>query len=93
MREVDVIARFGGEDFLVLLPETELTAAVECFYRLLRKTSDVHWGTMKDRLNVTFSCGIASTLTHPCKLLGLYCILLITASIQLTKMVAIESPL
>ncbi|MDD0840968.1 GGDEF domain-containing protein [Curvibacter sp. HBC61] len=39
-REVDCVARWGGEEFLVLLPDTDLTGALTVAERLRRRVSD-----------------------------------------------------
>lgn len=36
LREVDVVARFGGEEFLVMMPETDSEAATQAIRRLRR---------------------------------------------------------
>jgi diguanylate cyclase (GGDEF)-like protein len=59
MREVDVLARWGGEEFLLLLPNTDTTAAVAIAQRIrlaLETTPTMNEGTP---LTVTMSFGIA----------------------------------
>jgi diguanylate cyclase (GGDEF)-like protein len=60
MRETDVLARWGGEEFLVMLPDTQSNEASMGFERLRRLLSrDQVWG---DRLHlrVTFSAGLTA---------------------------------
>lgn len=57
LRKTDTIARVGGDEFLVLLPETSRPDAVRAMEKL-RKTLDA---AMKERdLNVSFSIGVAT---------------------------------
>lgn len=58
-REGDVIARFGGEEFLILLPDTELEAARSCIVRLQRALTRHLFLHNNERLLITFSCGVA----------------------------------
>ncbi|ARO14161.1 GGDEF domain protein [Ketogulonicigenium robustum] len=39
LRAIDMIARFGGEEFLVAMPDTDITPAIGVAERLLRKIS------------------------------------------------------
>ena len=60
VRREDCLARFGGEEFAVVLTETELIAA-RLFAERLRGTIEVHeFRAGADRVPVTISCGIAS---------------------------------
>lgn len=63
MRENDKIGRWGGEEFVMLLPETEQPEAVEVASRLRSLTSSMaipsHSGD--NTIHVTISIGIAST--------------------------------
>ncbi len=52
MRQIDLAVRYGGEEFLLLLPETDLKKAYEAAERL-RKAVEVELGT-------TISLGVAS---------------------------------
>ncbi len=59
LRRSDVFARFGGEEFAVLLPETDHAGALEVGERLLeafRATTTEYGG---ERLHVTVSIGLA----------------------------------
>jgi diguanylate cyclase (GGDEF)-like protein len=51
-REIDLAVRYGGEEFLVLLPETDLTSACEVAERI-RRTSEAKTG-------ITVSLGVSS---------------------------------
>jgi diguanylate cyclase (GGDEF)-like protein len=57
LRGADVLFRYGGEEFLVLLPETGLAAA-EMTAEKLRW--EVEERTFLDELRCTISCGVAS---------------------------------
>jgi diguanylate cyclase (GGDEF)-like protein/PAS domain S-box-containing protein len=61
MREVDVVARMGGEEFAILLPETDGQQAAEVAERLRRVVAEnpviLDSGT---KLQVTVSIGVAS---------------------------------
>jgi len=59
MRESDFLARFGGEEFVVLLPETERKGAGEAAEKLrqcIEKTEFLHRG---DKVAITISLGVA----------------------------------
>ncbi len=61
LREVDIIGRYGGEEFTVLLPNTSRLQAEQLAQRLCQAAADCHirlpGGT---RIQVTLSIGVAS---------------------------------
>jgi diguanylate cyclase (GGDEF)-like protein len=60
VRREDCLARFGGEEFAVVLTETELIAA-RLFAERLRGTIELHdFHAGADRVAVTISAGVAS---------------------------------
>jgi diguanylate cyclase (GGDEF)-like protein len=58
---VDVPARFGGEEFVVLLPETDLAAAQVVAKRLGEQLRDQVFEIDGQRFSVTISIGVAET--------------------------------
>jgi diguanylate cyclase (GGDEF)-like protein len=62
LRSVDVFTRFGGDEFVVLLPETDLTGAEVVAQRLKKKIAAAKIATQFGDLSVTISIGLA-TLT------------------------------
>lgn len=59
LRKLDVIARFGGEEFLVLLPETEPVEAMQIITRVQRELTKRIFMHNSQRLLITFSAGVA----------------------------------
>ncbi len=66
-RATDLVARWGGEEFLVILPDTPLALAERLSTRLLRKVRDLNWVYRSNPVPVTVSIGItqASLRPHP----------------------------
>lgn len=61
IREADVAYRFGGEEFIVVLPETDVTAAEMVIKRLQAALLDTEANADEGiRFPVTFSCGVAA---------------------------------
>lgn len=61
-RSGDILARWGGEEFLVFLPETKLADAVTIANRLRKKISVIQFTTAKgEELAFTASFGVAHT--------------------------------
>ncbi len=58
VRETDVLGRWGGEEFLVICPETSLEGAVLLAEKLRKKIEELHFPAMKE--NVTASLGVAA---------------------------------
>ncbi|MHB8158655.1 MAG: GGDEF domain-containing protein [Desulfocucumaceae bacterium] len=58
-REVDFIARFGGEEFLLLLPETPSNGAIFVCERIRKAVEGHDWDQLTNGLKVTVSQGIA----------------------------------
>jgi two-component system cell cycle response regulator len=61
LRQPDIVVRSGGEEFLVLMPATEMNAATACCERIRQKIRDEAWERIAPELTVTASVGVAST--------------------------------
>jgi diguanylate cyclase len=59
MRPTDVVSRFGGEEFVILLPDTDLEAAVSTVKRLQRALTKQFFLGNNEKLLITFSAGVA----------------------------------
>ena len=59
LREEDVFARFGGEEFCIVLSETCLEAARDCAKRCLSAISETPFSTAAGDIDCTVSIGIA----------------------------------
>jgi diguanylate cyclase len=59
LRTMDVIARFGGEEFLIVLPDTNRDEAVQTVTRLQRELTKQIFMHNHTRLLMTFSAGVA----------------------------------
>ncbi|MCC7357909.1 MAG: diguanylate cyclase [Anaerolineales bacterium] len=60
-RSIDIPGRYGGEEFVLLLPETELPGAVLLAERLRRRIAGQPITTVGGRLEVTVSLGVATS--------------------------------
>ena len=59
LRPTDVIARFGGEEFVILFPETRLEDAAYAMKRLQRELTKHFFLYKNERMLITFSAGVA----------------------------------
>lgn len=59
LRPSDVIARFGGEEFVILLPDTGIDEAVKVMTRVQRNLTKKFFLHDNQRLLITFSAGVA----------------------------------
>lgn len=59
MRSQDSLARYRGEEFVVLLPDTALDAGVEAMTRLQRELSKRFFMAGTEKVLITFSAGVA----------------------------------
>lgn len=59
LRPTDIAARFGGEEFVILLPDTNIDEAVETISRLQRALTKQFFLGNNERLLITFSAGVA----------------------------------
>ncbi|RCK80892.1 MAG: Adenylate cyclase [Candidatus Ozemobacter sibiricus] len=67
LREIDIAARFGGEEFGIVLPETDLNGALIVGERIRRNVETLmvpRAGGLGDPLRVTISIGAASFPDH-----------------------------
>ncbi len=60
LRSMDVIGRFGGEEFVVILPDTPTTEAVAVISRLQKELTKRIFVYESQRFFVTFSAGVAT---------------------------------
>jgi diguanylate cyclase (GGDEF)-like protein/PAS domain S-box-containing protein len=64
LRAVNLLVRYGGEEFVVLLPETNLKQAYTTAERLRKSVELLRISTEKGSLGVTISIGIAQLTEH-----------------------------
>ncbi|AUH50087.1 GGDEF domain-containing protein [Chromobacterium sp. ATCC 53434] len=59
LRPADIVARFGGEEFVILMPDTPETEAIQTVQRLQRELTKTFFLANNDKLLITFSAGVA----------------------------------
>ncbi len=59
VRPTDVVSRLGGEEFVILLPDTGIAQAVTTVKRLQRALTKQFFMNNNERLLITFSAGVA----------------------------------
>jgi len=64
LRESDILFRYGGEEFLLLLPETELNGAVFMLHRLQQMLAKSPLRFEQEKINATFSGGVTQMLSE-----------------------------
>jgi len=64
IRQPDTIGRYGGEEFLVILPHSTLQAAIEQAERLCRHVRSLLIKSNEVGISLTISIGIAQYKTH-----------------------------
>ncbi len=58
-RTTDVVARVGGEEFVVLLPETALANALLVAEKIRSTVEAYEWESLQPRLRLTMSAGVS----------------------------------
>lgn len=58
-RDTDAVARFGGDEFLILLPDTGWQGALTFAERLRRRVDDFTFGPPGQPMTITISVGVA----------------------------------
>jgi diguanylate cyclase (GGDEF)-like protein/PAS domain S-box-containing protein len=64
IREIDLFGRYGGEEFVVLLPQAESVRAREVAERLRVLVSELRFHTERGEFSVTISLGIAGVTSE-----------------------------
>lgn len=64
LRPADVIARFGGEEFVIILPETPVAEGARAMTRLQGALAKDFFQHKNEKLLITFSAGIVSRLPN-----------------------------
>ena len=62
LRPQDTVARFGGEEFVILLPETPMEEAVIALTRLQRELTKRFFLSGNEKVLITFSAGVTQML-------------------------------
>ena len=58
-READIVARFGGEEFVLLLPMTGIEGALILAERIREKVKNLNWQVAEDAIAITVSIGVS----------------------------------
>jgi len=64
-RVEDTVSRWGGEEFLILLPATALAEAVEVADRIRTHIESTPFNFKDVTFNITFSAGVSCSKEHP----------------------------
>jgi diguanylate cyclase (GGDEF)-like protein len=65
VRASDVVARLGGEEFVVLFPATTLGQAAAAAEKIRARVRDFGWDDLHPGVAVTLSAGVAQAGDHP----------------------------
>jgi diguanylate cyclase (GGDEF)-like protein len=64
VRETDVVARYGGDEFVIVLPETPLNGAMIIAERIRKKVEECEFVEQNLRIRLTISLGVANCPKH-----------------------------
>ncbi len=65
LRKTDIVIRYGGEEFLVVMPETDEKQALRPLDRLRRRLSHTEIDYRGEKIRISISIGVASLLPEP----------------------------
>src|SRR4030095_11429813 len=65
VRHTDLVARFGGEEFVVVLVETDAQAALRGCEEVRYALSQYNWSSIHPSLSLTISIGVTADTTVP----------------------------
>lgn len=65
LREQDILCRYGGEEFSVLLPDTNLKSAYQVAERIREEISSQPFVIDEQSVNLTMSTGVADLINSP----------------------------
>ncbi|WP_397450101.1 diguanylate cyclase [Pseudomonas sp. NA-150] len=58
LRKTDYIGRYGGEEFAVVMPDTELSSAYKVLDEIRQRFAEIHYPAQPVDLSCTFSAGV-----------------------------------
>lgn len=67
VRQTDILARYGGDEFSILLPDTEMERAEMLLKRVLSAVKNHDFSWRSERIKVKISCGISTTSELECQ--------------------------
>ena len=72
VRATDMVARFGGEEFAIILPDTTLSQAAEVAERIRKRVDQIEFDIPNNKLHCTISIGVSMIMPGdtPEKLIG-----------------------
>ena len=59
LRDGDLVARFGGEEFVILLNNTDLGALHQCLERIRTRFAELQFPSLPEGIHCTFSAGLS----------------------------------
>jgi diguanylate cyclase (GGDEF)-like protein len=68
LRQSDTICRYGGEEFVILMPETTQESAAKVAERMRQAFADLVFRSSADTFGITVSFGVASLNYHEAEL-------------------------
>ena len=64
LRRIDIVGRYGGEEFAILLLDTPPQAAVVVIDKIRRRFSEIEFEAKNHKFFVTFSAGVSGSRKH-----------------------------
>jgi diguanylate cyclase (GGDEF)-like protein len=71
IREIDILGRYGGDEFTIILPETDLFVATNVAERVRRSVAEIPTSIKDETIRVSLSIGVARANPETADLMGL----------------------